>query len=186
MGSIFPCFKPQIRKSNSLKKCLENMGQHFPISSRKIGGSNAWIFFLGGGNGQHFPYFDLPNRRIECMKKIGKNGQYFPYFDTQTGESNAWNNFGEKMGSISLLWPTKLENRIHETISGQILKNKHRTVLELVAHGPDGAMMICKMFPPAAPPPSRSHPWHRLLGPSFCAKDGGESGLRASYKVILT
>ena len=84
---------------------------------------------------------------------FGKNGQHFPHFDPQN-------------------WRIECMKKI----LGQIKKNKRRTVLELVAHGPDGAMMICKMFPPAAPPPSRSHPWHRLLGPFSVPRMGASRG----------
>ena len=161
-----------------------------------------------GKHGQHFPYFEPQNWRIECMNFFGgKNGQHFPFWpaklENRMHEKN-WENWAafsllwhakrrikcmkqllEKMGSIFPILTHKLENRMHEEkIWGN--KRKRRTVLELAAHGPDGAMMICKMFPPAAPPPSCSHPWHRLWGLLFCAKDGCESGLRASYKVILT
>ena len=143
------------------------------------------------------------NRKIEqskcCKRLLQKNGQHFP---EKFRDRNTAKNSRTKMGSI---FTRKLKNQSpaknsRRKMGEKILKEKWTEfphvfntkikaktkkrpgrVLVHVDCDPDGAMMICKMFPPAPTPfPLPSKP--RTFGPFVRGKDGGESGLGASYR----
>ena len=194
LGSVFPCFKSKITNSNSLNIFLGKNGQHFPCCDPRNWRIECVKKY--GENGQHFPCFKPQIKKSNSLKKcLEKMGRIFPILTRKFGESNAWTFLGKKWTAFSLVWPAKLENRMHETFLGQILKNKRRTVLELVAHGPDRAMMICKMFPPAAPAPFPLPSMAQTFGAFFLCQGWGRVGAEGELqghfnlgnpRVILT
>ena len=105
-----------------------------------------------------------------------KRTAFFPCFQ--------YKNATEKRTAFSRVLTQKNSHKNRQNFAlppKKFWKKNLTAVLQVGVRGPDGAIMTCKMFPPAPTPfplPSKA----RTFGPFVRAKDGGESGLKASSR----